>query len=242
MTVHSPNATTLKSLRTTLKKLSDPDDAAFLQRYFKTAPGEYGAGDKFLGVRVPQLRRLARENRRLTSTKVISLLHSRWHEERLLALLILVEQTQRAGIERQREIRDHYLDNTAYINNWDLVDCSALHIVGPFVMGESYDAVVTLAHSNDLWERRIAIMSTFYCIRQHHFEPTLEIAEKLQNDPHDLIHKAVGWMLREVGNRDRRTAESFLKPRYTTLPRTLLRYAIEKYPESLRKRYLHGKI
>jgi len=242
MAANPPQTHTLKSLRTTLRSLADPRDAIFLQRYFKTGPGEYGAGDKFLGIRVPQLRKLTKRYRQHESRKVLSLLHSRWHEERLLALLIWVEQAQRADIGEQREIRDHYLENTAHVNNWDLVDCSALHIVGPFVDNESYDTVVALTQSDDLWERRIAIMSTFYCIRRNRFEPTLEVAEWLQHDPHDLIHKAVGWMLREVGNRDRRTAEVFLKPRYTTLPRTLLRYAIEKHPESLRKRYLQGRI
>lgn len=235
-------AAVLKTLRRQLRDCADAADAAFLQRYFKTAPGEYGAGDRFLGVRVPVLRKLSRQYRTLPSTKVQTLLRSRWHEERLLALLILVEKAKKADEPKQRALRDLYLQHTHYINNWDLVDLSAQHLLGPFVEADKLAVVRRLAHSAHWWERRIAIMATLYCIRQDRFQPTLKIANLLLDDTHPLIHKAVGWMLREVGNRDRRTAEEFLKPCYRSLPRTLLRYAIEKYPEPLRQRYLQGKV
>lgn len=232
----------LTSLRRVLREHADRDDAIFLQRYFKTGPGEYGEGDRFLGIRLPVLRRLAKQNRSLDLNRIQSLLHSRWHEERMLALLLLVEKNKRATGEERGTIRDLYLANTRHINNWDLVDCSSHYIVGPFVVAVNDKTLQQLARSENLWERRIAIMATLDCIRRDWFEPTLKIADELRNDPHDLIHKAVGWMLREVGNRDRQVAEAFLRPRYKTLPRTLLRYAIEKYPERLRRRYLRGTL
>lgn len=234
-------ARTAKAVIAELRRRGDPDDAEFLRRYFKTAPGDYGAGDRFLGIRVPVTRRLARHYRALPLKPVTTLLHSRWHEARLLALLILVDQHRRADAEGRHAIHRLYLDNTRHINNWDLVDLSAEHIVGPWIDGDA--ALLTpLAASASLWERRIAIMATFHTIRRGEFGPTLKIAERLLHDEHDLIHKAVGWMLREIGNRDRAVEERFLQPRYPAMPRTMLRYAIEKFPEPLRQKYLKGNI
>ncbi|KAA3629272.1 MAG: DNA alkylation repair protein [Proteobacteria bacterium] len=232
---------TARSLLAELERLGDPKDAEFLKRFFKTAPGEYGAGDRFLGIRVPVTRKLVRQHRALPLQQITALLHSQWHEARLLALLILVDQHRRAAADQQSVIHRLYLDNTRHINNWDLVDLSAEHLVGPHI-AENAALLPALAASASLWERRIAIMATFHPIRRGEFAPTLRIAELLLDDEHDLIHKAVGWMLREVGNRDRAIEERFLKPHYQRMPRTMLRYAIEKFPEALRQRYLKGKV
>ena len=235
------SAATAKELIAELQRLGNRQDAEFLKRFFKTAPGEYGAGDRFLGIRVPVTRKLARQHRTLPLQQITALLHSRWHEARLLALLILVDQHRRAAADQQSVIHRLYLDNTRHINNWDLVDLSAEHLVGPHI-AENTALLPALAASASLWERRIAIMATFHAIRDGDFAPTLRIAEQLLDDEHDLIHKAVGWMLREVGNRDRAAEERFLKPRYQRMPRTMLRYAIEKFPEELRQKYLKGNV
>ena len=231
---------TLAEVRQALKAEANPADAAFLQRFFRTGPGEYGEGDRFLGIRVPVLRRLSRTYRGLPLKSVITLLRSPWHEARLLALLLLAERYRRGGPAEREAVFRAYLEHTRFINNWDLVDVSAYRIVGPHLDPSDLSLLERLARSPLLWERRIAMLSTFHWIRQGEFDPTLRIAAILENDPHDLIHKAVGWMLREVGNRDRARAEAFLRPRCRTLPRTLLRYAIERYPEPLRQRYLRG--
>ncbi len=223
-----------------LRAHADETDAKFLQRYFKTGPGEYGEGDVFIGVRVPVTRRVAREFKKMRLADVQSLLHSAIHEERLLGLIILTEQYPRAHPEDKARIYKIYMDNLAHINNWDLVDSSAYKIVGAYLVDRSRRTLYKLARSNNLWERRIAIMSTLAFIVHDEFADTLAIAEMLLNDPEDLIHKAVGWMLREIGNRDRETEESFLRKHYGEMPRTMLRYAIEKFPEPLRQAYLKG--
>jgi 3-methyladenine DNA glycosylase AlkD len=229
-------------LRKELYALADPADAVHLQRFFKTAPGEYGAGDKFLGLRVPALRKLVRDYRQLDDAHAVEMLSSSWHEERLIALMLLVEGYGRGDESRRERIYRAYLAHTRYINNWDLVDASAGYIVGPHLEPRELGLLERLARSDDIWERRIAIISTFHFIKRNEFAPTLKIARLLLDDSHDLIHKAVGWMLREVGKRDRTVEDAFLKKHYREMPRTMLRYAIERHPETLRKRYLAGTV
>lgn len=233
---------TLAALRQELYAVADPADAIHLQRFFKTAPGEYGAGDKFLGLRVPTLRRFVREYREFADADTLAMLGSQWHEERLLALMLMVEQHKRGDPARRGRIHSVYLAHTRYINNWDLVDASAGQIIGSHLDSGDIALLERLARSEDLWERRIAIVSTFHFIRQNDFGPTLKIARLLLQDSHDLIHKAVGWMLREVGKRDRRAEDAFLKKHYRVMPRTMLRYAIERHPEIVRKQYLAGTL
>jgi 3-methyladenine DNA glycosylase AlkD len=232
---------TLAALRKELYALADPVDAKFLQGFFKTGPGEYGAGDKFLGLRVPHLRRLVRKYSDLEDSQALEMLKSSWHEERLLALLFLVRKYSRGDPSARAKLHREYLANTRYINNWDLVDASAQYIVGQHLNARSIGLLERLARSDDIWERRIAIVSTFYFTRMGEFRPTLKIAKLLVHDAHDLIHKAVGWMLREVGKRDRQAEDAFLLKHYRKMPRTMLRYAIERHPERVRKRYLRNR-
>lgn len=233
---------TLGALRRELRAEADADDAVHLQRFFKTGPGQYGEGDRFLGVRVPVLRRLARDYRTLPADDALALLQSRWHEERLLGLLLLVGIYQRGLGDDKQAVYDAYLAHTRHINNWDLVDASAEHIVGPHVSPHRLDVLERLARSPDLWERRIAMLATFHWIKQGQFAPALRIATLLLADRHDLIHKAVGWMLREIGKRDRAVEKAFLQEHYRAMPRTALRYAIEHFPEPERRRYLAGEM
>jgi 3-methyladenine DNA glycosylase AlkD len=225
-----------------LKGQGDPNRAQNLQRFFKTGPGEYGEGDVFIGLRVPEIRRLAKEYQALPLPLTIELLRSPIHEARLLALLIMVQTYRRAEAAQQKRICQAYLENTRFINNWDLVDLSAGHIVGPQIKHWGHDRLRALASSPWLWDRRIAIMSTFHFIKKGEFTETLRIAELLLRDSEDLIHKAVGWMLREIGKRDQKVEEAFLKIHYRIMPRTMLRYAIEKFPEDFRQQYLKGNI
>jgi 3-methyladenine DNA glycosylase AlkD len=220
--------------------LADPSRAKTLQRFFKTAPGEYAAGDRFLGITVPALRQLGRVYRDLPLTEAVRLLKSPWHEERLLALLILVEQYRRGDAPRRDAIYRCYLRHRRRINNWDLVDCSAEHIVGAHLrtgLG-GRGLLRELAASRSIWDRRIAVLATFHFIKAGHFTETLSIARVLLTDPHDLIHKAVGWMLREVGKRSQHVEEDFLRVHAPNMPRTMLRYAIERFPDDVRRRYL----
>ena len=233
---------TAQDVKKSLNELGDSGIAEHLQRFFKTGKGEYGEGDRFLGVRVPVIRRQAKKYRDISLTEIGRLLKSAFHEERLCALLLLVDKF-RSGSEAEREkVYKLYIGSTRYINNWDLVDSSASHVVGAYLADKDKQLLYAFAESTSLWERRIAIMATFYFIRRGQFDHTLKLSEVLINDQQDLIHKAVGWMLREVGNRDRATEDAFLKIHYRIMPRTMLRYAIEKYPECIRKMYLHGKI
>ena len=235
-------APVLKEVERSLHALANQRDAAFLQRFFKTGAGEYGEGDRFLGIRVPQLRALARRFRELPREQVLNLLQSPWHEQRLLALLLLVDQYRRGTDAERDEIHRAYLRNTAYINNWDLVDSSAEHIVGGHLDPRRQTLLEQLARSQSLWERRIAILATFHWIKQDEYRPALRVAKLLMNDPHDLIHKAVGWMLREIGKRDIAVEEKFLLEHYRNMPRTMLRYAIERLPEPRRRQYLRGEL
>ncbi len=221
-----------------LREIADPKVAESSARFFKTDPGEYSERDQFLGIRVPQVRKIAREFNQLSLKETELLLHSDFHEERLCALIILVNKYQRAEKDEQKEIFDRYLNNTEYINNWDLVDTSAQHIIGSHLSDKKRSLLYKLAKSDNLWERRIAILSTFYFIKNDDFEDTLAIAKILLEDEHDLIHKAVGWMLREIGKRSEHTLKHFLDEHIDYMPRTMLRYAIEKLSESDRQMYL----
>ena len=232
----------VKEIRTRLQKLQDKQKAKILQGFFKTGPGEYGEGDIFLGIRVPDLRKLSNECKSLTAEEVLPLLRSPIHEERLFALLILVRAFSKGDGSVRKQIYRMYLDNTRHINNWDLVDISAPHIVGAFLIDKSSRPLYQLAKSNNLWERRIAVMATFHFIRSHQFSETLKVAKILLLDKEDLIHKAVGWMLREIGKRDIECEELFLKEHCKQMPRTMLRYAIEKFSPSKRRMYLDGTI
>jgi 3-methyladenine DNA glycosylase AlkD len=225
-----------------LKKLGSKQQAAISRKFFKTGPGEYGEGDIFIGVRVPVLRKLIKDYVDLPVEDINTLLRSPIHEERLLALLLMVRQAAGGNDALKKSIYKLYLENTRFVNNWDLVDTSAEHIVGAYLSDKNRSVLYRLAESGDLWERRIAIMSTFHFVKRHDFPDTLKISKMLLFDRHDLIHKAVGWMLREIGKRDLKTEENFLKAHYNKMPRTMLRYAIEKFPESKRQRYLKGRI
>lgn len=222
--------------------LGDPVKARVLRKFFKTGPGEYGEGDVFVGLRVPETRKLAREYRDLPLAEVRRLLQSSIHEARLLAVLLLVQASRQGDAALRQRIYAFYLRNTARINNWDLVDISAEHIVGAYLCNRSRLPLYELASSELLWDRRIAVMATFHFIKRGDFDETLRIAERLLGDPEDLIHKAVGWMLREIGKRERSVEERFLALHYRIMPRTMLRYAIEKFEEDLRQRYLRGEI
>jgi 3-methyladenine DNA glycosylase AlkD len=231
----------LSQARAAMRAVADPARAEVNRRFFKTGPGQYGEGDLFLGVTVPDTRKLVRRFATMPIAEAEELLQSPIHEERLLALLILVRKYQRGDVAERKEIFELYLRNTARVNNWDLVDLSAEHIIGGQLFGRSTALLDRLAKSRSLWERRIAMLATFYFIRRGEFEPTLRIAKRLLGDEHDLIHKAVGWMLREVGNRDLETEERFLREHAATMPRTMLRYAIEKFPEAKRGELMRMK-
>ncbi len=232
----------IDEIQNQLASLSNPEDGEFLQRFFKTGPGQYGEGDLFRGIRVPVLRRLSSAHPDIPLELAEQLLHSAYHEDRLLALLILVRKFAKADETGRAGIYTRYLDNTRFINNWDLVDTSAEHIVGAYLRDKSKEPLYRLARSGSLWERRIAILATFHFIKQGKFDETIEIAEILLTDEHDLIHKAVGWMLREVGKRDLQKEEAFLSAHYRQMPRTMLRYAIEKFPQDKRLGYLKGTV
>jgi len=231
----------LKKIKNELQQLGNPVHARVLQRFFKTGKGEYGEGDVFRGIKIPVLRKLAKKYQDVTCAEVEKLLTSKFHEDRMLALLLLMEKYSKADDAGKKKIYTVYLRNTRFINNWDLVDVTAHHIVGHYLVDKSREPLYRLARSKTLWERRIAIIATFHYIRQNKFDDTLKIARMLIDDPHDLMHKAVGWMLREVGKRDLPAEEQFLKTYYRQMPRTMLRYAIERFPEAKRRAYLKGK-
>ena len=232
----------LEALQQTLRELGDDAIAQHSQRFFKTGKGEYAEGDRFLGIRVPVLRKLAKRYRSLPVTAVAHLLTSEFHEERQMALFLLVARFQSSAETDRRKLYQLYLKHTDYINNWDLVDGSAEHIVGAYLNDRDRKPLYSLARSRDLWERRIAVLSTYHFIKHLDFADALSVFKLLLEDKEDLIHKAVGWMLREIGKRDLDTEETFLKKHYQKMPRTMLRYAIEKFPETKRQRYLKGTI
>ncbi|SDL00162.1 3-methyladenine DNA glycosylase AlkD [Catalinimonas alkaloidigena] len=232
----------LTTVQARLEQASNPSDALFLQRYFKTGPGEYGEGDRFRGIRMPPLRALAREFRTLPLPEVERLLRSPFHEDRMLALLMLVLHFSKGAPPTQATVYQLYLRATAHINNWDLVDNSAPAIVGGYLYDKDRAPLYTLARSASLWERRIALVATFYFLRKGEFRDSLQLVELLLTDRHDLIHKAMGWVLREIGKRNQEAEEEFLRAQYRRLPRTTLRYAIERFPEPLRQAYLKGRV
>lgn len=221
-----------------LRAASDPVRAAALQRFFKTGRGEYGEGDRFLGLTVPRVRAIASGYRDMSLADVETLLESPWHEVRLAALVILTLQYPRADARRQAEIYRLYLRRTDRIDNWDLVDVSAPVIVGAHLLTRSRGVLRRLAASSNVWERRIAVIATQHLIRHGQFDDTLTLAERLMEDPHDLMHKAVGWMLREVGKRDEAVLLRFLDRHAAAMPRTALRYSIERLTDARRKRYM----
>jgi len=221
------------------QKLKNPDKAKLLGRFFKCGSGEYGAGDRFLGIVVSEQRKIAKKYFQIIETgELEKLLKNEFHEVRLTALLMLVEKFSRGDEKIKNQIYRVYLKNTKYINNWDLVDLSAPRIIGGYLLNKDRKILYQLARSENLWERRIAVLATFMFIRECDFTDILKIAKILLNDKHDLIHKSVGWMLREVGKKNLETEEKFLQKHYKTMPRTMLRYAIEKFSERKRKKYL----
>lgn len=225
-----------------LKKEKDPEKAKGLSRFFKTGKGQYGEGDVFWGIKVPAQRRIIKEFKEASFDDIQILLDSKVHEQRLTGLLILVEKYKKS--EDKKAIYNFYLSNTRNINNWDLVDLTAPNIIGFYLLERKRERKIlySLVKSKNIWERRIAILSTFTFLRNKDYEDTLKISELLLKDEHDLIHKAVGWMLRETGKRDEKVEKDFLKKHYKTMPRTMLRYAIEKFPQKERERYLQGAI
>jgi 3-methyladenine DNA glycosylase AlkD len=227
-----------KAIERRLRALRDPLIAIHHLRFFKCGPGQYGEGDAFLGIMVPALRKLSRELTPIPVAEAVALLQSKWHEVRILAMMILVRKYERGDESMRDEIYRRYLANTNRINNWDLVDVSAPSIVGVWLLDRDRAPLYTLAKSRSLWERRIAIISTQHFIRHGDFDDTLRIVEILLDDRHDLIHKATGWMLREVGKRNQPLLERFLRKHGRRMPRTMLRYAIERFPEELRARYM----
>lgn len=236
----------LNALQKELKLLENKEKAKFLQGFFKTGKGDYAEGDVFYGITVPQTRSLAKSFSHITLKEAEELLKSKIHEERLCALLILIQkfENRKTTEEEKKEIFDFYLKNTKYINNWDLVDLSSHEIVGAYLFNHPKERGVLkkLAKSELLWDKRIAMVSCYHFIYRKEFKEPLEVAEILVNDKHDLMHKAVGWMLREIGKRDLASEEKFLKKHYKKMPRTMLRYAIEKFPEKKRLAYLKGTI
>lgn len=231
----------LLNLQKDVKKLENKKKAKALAGFFKTGEGEYGFGDVFLGIPVPESRKIALKYKDLAFEDILTLLRSEIHEERLIALLILVHQFHHEEM-LQRRIYEFYIKNTKFINNWDLVDLSADKIVGGYIADKPKAILYKLAKSSNLWERRISMIATYHFIKNNDFTDALSIAEALIEDENDLIQKAVGWMLREVGNRDLGEEKKFLKKHYKTMGRTALRYAIEKFPEKERKNYLNNKI
>lgn len=233
----------LNELRASIEKLADKDKSDFLKRFFKTGSGQYAEGDVFVGLTVPASRSLAKKYHSLSHNDINKLLTSPIHEERLIALFILVDQFNNSTELEKSKIYKFYLKNIKFVNNWDLVDASADKIVGAYLLDKPRQKLFELAMSPQLWERRIAIIATYQFMKvKKETEDTFRVAELLLSDKHDLIHKAVGWMLREAGKIDQSKLVNFLKKHYDQLPRTTLRYAIEHFPESQRHLFLQGKL
>jgi len=228
----------LDKVKADLNTLASPERAKIISRFFKTGKGDYGEGDVFLGITVPEQRRIARTYSGMALEGLQKLLSSPVHEHRLTALLILVARYQKANAEGKKEVYAFYLENIKHINNWDLVDLTAEKILGDYLLDKDKSPLYRLVRSKNLWERRMAILTTYRFIKNDHFEDTFHISEILMHDKHDLIHKAVGWMLREVGKRNQDAEEQFLLKYYKKMPRTMLRYAIERFEEKRRSFYL----
>jgi 3-methyladenine DNA glycosylase AlkD len=237
-----PRPLNAKQVENELRKSAKPEKAEFLPRFFKTGKGEYGEGDKFLGVVVPDQRKIARKYLALPRTELSKLLDSPWHECRLTGLFVLVRQFETAAnAEQEKELFDFYVSKLNRVNNWDLVDGSCHKIMGPYLFEKSRKPLLNLAKSGDLWKNRVAIVTTYYFIKRDDFATTLEISEILLNHEHDLIHKAVGWMLRELGKRNTDVLLAFLREHGARMPRTMLRYAIEKFSAADREKILAGQ-
>jgi 3-methyladenine DNA glycosylase AlkD len=221
-----------------LQKIASKRQAEISQRFFKTGKGQYGEGDVFIGVKVAPQRKIAMKYITLDNSEIVNLLHSEVHEHRLTALLIFIYKYKKETATGKKKIYNLYLKNTKYINNWDLVDVTTPNIVGDFLLDKQRNVLYKLVGSKNLWERRISVLATFAFIKQNDFKDTLKIARLLLGDKHDLIHKAVGWMLREVGKRDIKAEIKFLDKNSHRMARTTLRYAIEKFPEKKRLYYL----
>ena len=231
-------ANELTNIKKELNKIQDPEKAKILLKFFKTGKGQYGEGDVFLGIKVPEQRKIAKKYSGILLDDIDHLLKSNIHEFRLTSLLILVLKYRKEDFNGKKEIVDFYFSHMENINNWDLVDSSAPYILGDFLLDKDKSILYRLAKSDNLWKRRIAILSTFAFIKNNQFEDALNIAEILLFDKHDLIHKAVGWMLREIGKKDEITEEEFLEKHHRKMPRTMLRYAIEKFDNDKKKFYL----
>ena len=229
--------------RDEIQALANKEIAKHSLRFFKTSKGEYGYGDVFLGVRTPQIRLIAKKYIDISTADMKTIIKSKYHEERLLGLIILVNKYSKAKDEKVRnQLYKIYVSSFKYVNNWDLVDVTCPHVIGKHLIDKERSILYSWAKSDDLWTKRIAIVSTHWFIRKNDLDDTFKIAEILLNDEHDLIHKAVGWMLREAGKRDLEKEEIFLKKHYKNMPRTMLRYSIEKFPEPKRQKYLKGTI
>jgi 3-methyladenine DNA glycosylase AlkD len=233
---------TYKNIRNSLRQYASPEKKVNVERFFKTGKGQYGEGDQFIGVNNPDIRKVARQYKDISLDEIELLLHSTIHEDRLCALIILVNQNAKAKPEAQKQILNLYIVNLHYINNWDLVDLSAHYILGKAIYDgiQSKDILDTLAHSPILWKRRVAIISTFYFIRKGNIDDTLRLSKILLSDTEDLMHKSVGWALREAWKKDAQRVELFLQENYHNIPRTSLRYAIERIEENKRKIFLKG--
>ena len=232
----------LYKAKKTLHKQASVTKAKILQSFFKTGKGQYGEGDIFIGVTVPQVREIAKQFSDLKQDDILKLLHSKIHEERLLALFIWIIQYQKGNEKIRAMIVADYIKNTRYINNWDLVDLSAPKIIGDFLSDKKHDILYSMAKSSLLWDRRIAVVATYAFIREQRFEDTFKLTEKLLKDKEDLMHKACGWMLRECGKRNENELKRFLQKYYRDMPRTMLRYAIERFDEKTRKNYITGTV
>lgn len=242
----------METIQQELEQFIDEEKREVLPRFFKTGKGQYGEGDQFLGITVPHIRTVAMRHLDLNLDEISRLLMSAWHEQRMCALLIMVEQVKRShkrlwlkehseeeGQVLRREYYQFYLRHTGKINNWDLVDLSAPAIVGEYLVDHDREILYQLADSSLLWDQRIAVVSTIALIRRNDFADIYALSEKLMHHPHDLMHKAIGWMLREAGKRDKPRLMDFLDIHSCDMPRTMLRYAIEKFPENERRYYLH---
>lgn len=229
---------TSRRISTDLRRLADADLAKRSGRFFKTGKGEYGAGDRFLGITLPMIRSVVRTYRDTPIESALSLIQSPWHEERMCGLLMLVSQYERGGEKERQKIYAAYMRNAPRVNNWDLVDATAHKIAGRHLLNRSRAPLYTFAASRNLWKNRIAIVSTFAFIDRGELDDAYALSEKLMSHPHDLIHKAVGWVLREAGKKDKRRLERFLERHAKRMPRTMLRYAIEKFPKQEQKEYL----
>lgn len=229
----------MEKLKEKLKSHSNPQKAKILKTFFKTKIGEYGEGDIFLGISVPIQRKIVKEIEETFELENIQkLLNSKIHEERFISLLLLISKYEKGNINQKKEIVKFYLNNAKKINNWDLVDISAPKILGDWLLKHNRNILYKLAKSNNLWEKRISIISCFTFIRKKEFKDCIKISKILLTDSHDLIHKAVGWMLREIGKRNKKLLINFLENNYKKMPRTTLRYAIEKFEEKKRKEIL----